>query len=163
MTSPQHIEQPIIHHLMMITKKYLSSFADFTHDIPLERYHYALLYIYQNNQMLTQKDLAGYFQVDKSFMVSMIDYLSNNDFVYRETSTEDRRKHFIKLTDKALAFIPKINEAIIKTNQLALKDINNKDQEVLLELIKQLEVNLNVDSEHIINIDYTKSKNPNEN
>ncbi len=160
MTSSQNIEQPIIHHLIMITKKYLSSFSDFAHDIPLERYHYALLYIHQNSESLTQKDLANYFQVDKSFMVNMIDYLSTNDFVYRETSTQDRRKHLIKLTDKAKEFIPKINEAIKKTNQLSLKGINNTDQKLFFEIIKQLEINLNIDSEHIINVDYTKSKNP---
>ena len=158
MSKSPFTEQPIIHHLMMITKKYLSTFADLTTDIPLERYHYALLYIHQNNQTLTQKDLASYFQVDKSFMVNMIDYLTKNGFVFRETSTTDRRKHFIKLTDKAQEFIPKINDAIKKTNLLALKNVNNTNQKMLIDIIKQVEINLNIDSQHIINIDYTKAK-----
>lgn len=150
--------QPIIHHLLMITKKYLSVFADFTTEIPLERYHYALIYIHENNETLTQKDLAAYFNVDKSFMVNMIDYLSQNDFVYRETSSEDRRKHLIKLTKKALAYLPEITEAIQNANKLALANFSTPDQIKFLELIKQMELNLNVTNNHSITIDYKKSK-----
>lgn len=158
MTSNEAVEQPIIHHLIMITKKYLSTFSNFTQDIPLERYHFALLHIHQNKETLTQKDLADYFHVDKSFMVSMIDYLSASGFVYREVSAEDRRKHLIKLTQKAVQYIPKISQAIEETNQLAFSKITEQHKQILFETIKQLEVNLNIDSEHIITIDYTKSK-----
>nr|WP_294900774.1 MarR family transcriptional regulator [uncultured Pedobacter sp.] len=158
MLATDTIEKPIIHHLLLITKKYLSCFADFTHDIELERYHYVLLYIYQNKESLTQKDLADYFKVDKSFVVNMIDYLSKNDLVYRQTADEDRRKHFIKLTEKAHQFIPKINDAFIKTNQLALDGINESDKETFLAVIKQLEINLNISSEHIVTLNFLKSK-----
>lgn len=152
------ITQPIIHHIMLITKKYLSTFADHTHHIPLHRYHFALLYIYQHNESLTQKDLADYFNVDKSFMANMIDYLTNSGFVYRETSTKDRRKHLVKLTEKAHQYIPEINDAVKRSNQLALNHISENDRTVFFEVIKQLEVNLNIDSEHVITLDYKKSK-----
>lgn len=158
MLTPDETNQPIIHHLMMITKKYLSAFADFTYDIPLERYHYALLYIYEHKESLTQKDLAEYFHVDKSFMVTMIDYLSNNGFVYRETSVEDRRKHLIKLTEKAHQYIPKINQAIEKTNDLALKGISETNKALFFKVIQQLEINLNIDHTHQITVNYIKSK-----
>ncbi len=150
--------QPIIHHLMMISKKYLSIFDDFTNDIPLERYHYVLTYIHLHKESLTQKDLATFFHVDKSFMVNIIDYLSKTGFVYRETSLEDRRKHLIKLTEKAHQYIPEINDAIEKANQLALSNITDADKKVFLEVIKQIEINLNIDNNHTINIDYSKSK-----
>lgn len=152
------ISQPLIHHLLMISKKYLSIFAGFTSDIPLERYHYALIYIYQNNETLTQKDLADYFQVDKSFMVNIIDYLSKTGFVVRETSLKDRRKHFIKLTEKAHQYIPNIKSAIDKTNQLALNNITNEDKLLFTKIIKQVEMNLNIENNNTITIDYTKSK-----
>jgi len=158
MLSTDKIERPVIHHLMMITKKYLSTFADITADIPLERYHYVLLYIYKNKESLTQKDLADYFRVDKSFMVNMIDYLSKNDFVYRKTAEDDRRKHFIRLTEKAHQYIPKISEAFKQTNDLALNNISESEKNIFLEVIRQLEINLNIDREHIITIDYKKSK-----
>ncbi len=158
MSSNDITRQPIVHHLIMITKKYLSTFADFTQNIPLERYHYALIHIFEHKESLTQKDLAKYFHVDKSFMVSMIDYLSNNGFVYRETSAEDRRKHLIKLTEKAHQYIPEINLAIEKTNDLALGNISDANKTIFFEVIRQLEINLNIDSEHHITVDYTKSK-----
>ncbi len=152
-------EQPIIHHLMVITKKYLGAFADLTRYIPLERYHSVLLHIYQNQQKLTQQDLADYLLVDKSFVVSMVDYLSKSGFVYRETSIEDRRKHYIKLTEKAESFIPDINSAVKTANDLAFKGIEAADRTKFIELTKKLELNLNIPNEHTITIDYKKSKN----
>lgn len=158
MRPTEKTNHPIIHHLVLITKKYLATFADFTADIPLERYHYALLYIQQNNENLTQKDLAQHFNVDKSFMVSMIDYLTKHGFVYREIDINDRRKHLIKLTEKAALYLPKIDEAIEKTNRIALNMVSEDHKLLFWEVIKQIEINLNITREHNIIIDYTKSK-----
>lgn len=158
MLSTGTASQPIIHQLLMISKKYLSIFADVSKDIPLERYHYVIIYIYEHKERLTQKDLAEYFHVDKSFMVNMIDYLSKTGFVYRETGLEDKRKHLIKLTEKAHQYIPKINDAIVETNQLALSNIPGAHQSIFLEVIQQMEINLNINNNHIITIDYRKSK-----
>ena len=157
MTLTKPVEHPFIHHLVMITKKYLSNFADLTAEIPLERYHYALLYIYEQKERLTQQDLAEYFRVDKSFVVNMIDYLQKSGFVYRETSAEDRRKHFIKLTDKALEYIPKINVAYKESNDLGFTNISESDKKTFFDVIQQIASNLN-NSEHIVTLDYKKSK-----
>ncbi|HEX7367789.1 MAG TPA: MarR family transcriptional regulator [Pelobium sp.] len=158
MLSKEQATHPIVHHLVLITKKYLSTFADLTIDIPLDRYHYALLYIYQNNEKLTQQDLADYFKVDKSFMVNMIDYLVKKGFVYRKTDLDDRRKHLIKLTKKAHQFLPEINDALVKTNKKALELVTNEQLEVFWKVIQQIEVNLNIESQHNISIDFIKTK-----
>lgn len=158
MLSKEQAAHPIVHHLVLITKKYLSTFADLTIDIPLDRYHYALLYIYQNNEKLTQQDLADYFKVDKSFMVNMIDYLVKKGFVYRKTDLDDRRKHLIKLTKKAHQFLPEINDALVKTNKKALELVTNEQLEVFWKVIQQIEVNLNIESQHNISIDFIKTK-----
>ncbi|MFC5283796.1 MarR family winged helix-turn-helix transcriptional regulator [Pedobacter alpinus] len=152
-------EEPLIHPLIQITKKYLGAFADVTQHIPLERYHYVLVLILENNQTLTQKDLANYLLVDKSFMVNMIDYLTKNGFVFRETDKEDRRKHLIKLTQKAFDYIPEINKAIKEINDLALNGISETQRIIFTEVLEKIEQNFNINITHTISFDYKKSEN----
>ena len=151
-------EEPLIHPLIQITKKYLSVFADASQHIPLERYHYVLVFIEANHQKLTQKDLADYLLVDKSFMVNMIDYLTANGFVFRETSTEDRRKHLIKLTQKAFNYLPEIKQAIKNTNNLALEGLSESQKSIFKEVLEKLEQNLNITIKHTVSFDYKKSE-----
>lgn len=151
-------EEPIVHPMVQITKKYLGAFADATQHIPIERYHYVLVIIFENNQTLTQKDLANYLLVDKSFMVNMIDYLTTSGFVFRETSKEDRRKHFIKLTQKAFDYLPEIELAIKTTNDLAFQGISESERIIFSEIMERVEQNFNINIKHTVSFDYKKSE-----
>lgn len=149
-------EEPLIHSFIQITKKYLGAFADVTQNIPLERYHYVLVLIFENNQTLTQKDLANYLLVDKSFMVNMIDYLTKNGFVYRETDKVDRRKQLIKLTQKAFDYIPEINKAIKNINDLAFSGISEAERMIFTEVLEKIERNYHINIKHSVSFDYKK-------
>ncbi|MEO5911525.1 MAG: MarR family transcriptional regulator [Pelobium sp.] len=147
-------EEPLVHQLIQVTKKYLNAFSESTENIPLERYHYALLLIDENGESLTQKALAKLLEVDKSFMVGMIDYLTNSGYVYRETNAEDRRQHVIKLTEKAKEIIPEINQSIHTVNQKAFGNLPDEKVNLFYEMIGMLQTNLNAHNTHEIAIDY---------
>lgn len=149
--------EPFIHPLIQISKKYIGLFAEVSQNIPLERYHYVLVLIQENKQNLTQKDLAEFLLVDKSFMVNMIDYLTAEGFVYRETSKEDRRKHLIKLTDKAVKYLPSIKEAITNANNLALAGVSENHQSIFNEVLSVVEKNLKINNQYTVSFDYKKS------
>lgn len=151
-------EEPLVHQLIQVTKKYLIAFNEHTEKIPLERYHYALLLIDEHSENLTQKALAELLQVDKSFMVGMIDYLTNSGYVYREINADDRRQHVIKLTDKAKETIPEINQSIYNVNQKAFKNLSDEKINQFYEMIKALQTNLKTNNSHEIALDYQKSK-----
>jgi MarR family transcriptional regulator for hemolysin len=150
--------EPLVHQLIQITKKYLSAFSEFTQDIPLERYHYVLILVEQNQEKLTQKALAEMLQVDKSFMVNMINYLTKNDFVYRETNIEDRREQLIKLTGKAKKMIPSINRSIKELNTKAFYSLTDEKIKTFFEIIDTLQNNLNLINNHGIILDYQRLK-----
>jgi DNA-binding MarR family transcriptional regulator len=135
-------EEPLIYQMVQITKKYLSAFASLAKDIPLERYHYALLLIDEHQEKLTQKELAKLLQVDKSFIVSMIDYLASNELVCRETNCDDRRQHFLILTEKATKIIPMINQVYKSLNKQAFAGIEKDKINQFFEVIKDLQNNL---------------------
>lgn len=151
-------EEPLVHQLIQVTKKYLSAFSDITENIPLERYHYALLLIDEHHETLTQKALAELLQVDKSFMVSMIDHLTDSGFVYRETNCDDRRQQVIKLTVKAKETIPEIHQSIKLLNQKAFQSVSKEKMNAFFETIETLQNNLNTLITHEIVLDYKKSK-----
>jgi len=136
-------EEPLAHQLIQITKKYLGEFAQQSKEISLERYHYTLLLIYENNELLTQKDLADLLQVDKSFMVNMIDYLEQNGFVNRMTNNSDRRQYLIKLTDKAKAILLPINKLFTAVNKQALSGLPQSKIDCFYEVLNTLQQNLN--------------------
>ncbi|MDA9555222.1 MarR family transcriptional regulator [Pelobium sp.] len=154
----QKYEEPLVHQLIQITKKYLSAFGDIVQDIPLERYHYTLLLIDEHQETLTQKALAELLQVDKSFLVNMIDYLAENGFVYRETNSDDRRQQVIKLTAKAKTYIPEISACIKNLNQSALENIPKEHIQIFLNTITTIQNNLKTISSHEIVLDYKKMK-----
>ncbi|TKB96323.1 MarR family winged helix-turn-helix transcriptional regulator [Pedobacter cryophilus] len=151
-------EEPLIYQLIQITKKYLGAFSDISQHIPLERYHYALLLIDEHRETLTQKALAELLQVDKSFLVTMIDYLTSNGFVYRETNLEDRRQQVIKLTSKAKKVIPDIDTSFKTLNAKAFENIPEEDVKTFFKTIELLQGNLTHKHQHEVILDYKTIK-----
>ena len=136
-------EEPLAHQLIQITKKYLSEFAQQSKSISIERYHYTLLLIHKHNELLTQKDLADLLQVDKSFIVNMVDYLEENGFVIRQTNNKDKRQYLIKLTDNAKAILLPINTVFTTINEEALKGLSQNKIDCFFEVLNTLQLNLN--------------------
>lgn len=151
-------EEPLVYQLIQITKKYLGVFSDISQHIPLERYHYALLLIDEHHETLTQKALAELLQVDKSFLVTMIDYLTSNGFVYRETNLEDRRQQVIKLTTKAKKIIPEIDITFKTLNAKAFESIPKDDVKTFFKTIELLQSNLTHKHQHEVILDYKTIK-----
>jgi MarR family transcriptional regulator for hemolysin len=147
-------EEPLAHQLIQITKKYLSEFAQQSKSISIERYHYTLLLIHKHNELLTQKDLADLLQVDKSFIVNMIDYLEENGFVIRQTNNKDRRQYLIKLTDKAKDILLPINNVFTTINEEALKGLSQNKIDCFFEVLNTLQHNLSGTSIKDITLSY---------
>lgn len=151
-------EEPLAHQLIQVTKKYLSAFSHISNEIPLERYHYVLLLIDENNEGLTQKALTEILQVDKSFMVNMIDHLTEQGFTIRKCNPDDRREHFIKLTAKAKTIIPKIDKVFKQLNQQAFLNLSEEKIKIFYEVIDSFQKNFDIKSTHEIVLDYKKLK-----
>lgn len=158
MIKVEKYEEPLAHQFIQITKKYFSEFAQQSKGISLERYHYTLLLINENNEMLTQKDLADLLQVDKSFMVNMINYLEKNGFVNRITNMSDRRQYLIKLTDKAKGILLSINNVFTVINKEALKGLSQNKIDCFYEVLNTLQKNLSGANSKDITLNYKNLK-----
>ncbi|MEJ6981679.1 MarR family transcriptional regulator [Pedobacter sp. P351] len=147
------IKQPLAHLLVSVTKKYLSIFSQQTEGVGIDRYQYVLVLINLHDEKLTQKALSELLEVDKSYMVNIIDYLADKGYVVRETNLKDRRQHLIKLTEKARAVVPEIEQVIAGLNKKSMENLSEGQIEIFSEVLVQINSNLSggIPSEIIIN------------
>jgi MarR family transcriptional regulator for hemolysin len=136
------INQPLAQLLISVAKKYVSIFSQQTTGLDIDRYQYVLVLINLHQEKLTQKALAELLEVDKSFMVNIIDYLSEKGYVSRETNANDRRQQFIKLTKKAKSAIPKIEQTIAHLNDKATASLSESQIKIFTESLLQINCNL---------------------
>jgi MarR family transcriptional regulator, transcriptional regulator for hemolysin len=149
-------EQPLARLLVSVTKKYLSIFSQQTDGLDIDRYQYVLVLINSHKERLTQKELCKLIEVDKSFMVNIIDYLSSKGYVFRETDERDRRQQVIKLTEKAKQAIPQIEKVIERLNNKALDNLSEVQISTFWEVLKQIDLNLSEIKPKNITINYQK-------
>ncbi|MBC8054371.1 MAG: MarR family transcriptional regulator [Sphingobacteriaceae bacterium] len=136
------MKQPLAQLLVSVTKKYLSIFSQQTEGLDIDRYQYVLVLIKLHNEQLTQKALSELLEVDKSFMVNIIDYLSSKGYVLREKNLNDRRQQVIKLTDKAREAVPKIESVISRLNKKSLENVSANEIETFSNVLLQINNNL---------------------
>jgi MarR family transcriptional regulator, transcriptional regulator for hemolysin len=150
------LKQPLAHLLISVTKKYLSIFSQQTDGLDIDRYQYVLVLINLHQEKLTQKALCELLEVDKSFMVNIIDYLSSKGYVFRETDAMDRRQQLIKLTEKAKQAVPKIEDVISRLNNKSLENLSESQIQTFSEVLLQISCNLSAVKPKGITINYKK-------
>ncbi|WP_207429119.1 MarR family winged helix-turn-helix transcriptional regulator [Pedobacter sp. SYSU D00535] len=128
--------------MISVTKKYLSVFSQQTKGLDIDRYQYVLVVIDDQLQPPTQKALAEHFEVDKSFMVTMINYLSEKGYVYREQNESDKRQQLIKLTEKGKEAVPVIRAVVEDLNRKSLEHLTIKQIETFMEVLNRIDSNL---------------------
>ncbi|WP_207423990.1 MarR family winged helix-turn-helix transcriptional regulator [Desertivirga brevis] len=148
---------PLNRLLISLTKKYLSVFSQQTQGLDIDRYQYVLVLIQDNNEMLSQQALAEKLEVDKSYVVGIINYLEGKGYVRREKNENDRRQQMIKLTDKANEDIPKIRAVTERLNSKSLENFSEDQIKTLTSMLNQIESNLVDIKPFNIIINYKKS------
>jgi MarR family transcriptional regulator for hemolysin len=136
------MEEPLAQALTTVTKRYLYGLSKSLLHLSIDRYHYVLVLIDTHHEALSQKALAELLHIDKSYMVSMLDYLGENGYIIREKNPNDRREQLIKLTLKARTDLPVIKGAIEELNNRALKNINAADKIIFMEVLHSIQDNL---------------------
>ncbi|MES3018356.1 MAG: MarR family transcriptional regulator [Bacteroidota bacterium] len=136
------MEESLAQALSTVTKRYLYGLSKSLIHLSIDRYHYVLVLIDAHQENLSQKALAELLHIDKSYLVSMLDYLSDKEYIIREKNPNDRREQVIKLTLKAKKDLPVIRRAIEDLNNHSLKNINDKDRVIFMDVLRSIQNNL---------------------
>ncbi|MDB5119551.1 MAG: MarR family transcriptional regulator [Sphingobacteriales bacterium] len=148
--------EPITHSLIAVTKKYISAFAGKVMQLPLDRYHFILVSIENNQEKLTQKALGDILSIDKSYMVNILNHLEEKGYIIREKNINDRREQLIKLTEQAKKDLPLIKDAIKELNQKSLQNLTSKQIEIFNEVLHIIQNNLSDSVPAEIMLEYKK-------
>jgi len=136
------MNEPLAQSLISVTKKYLNSFSKEVPDLPIDRYQHVLVLIDDHQEKLSQKALAEYLQIDKSYMVTILDYLTEKGYVRREKNLNDRREQLIKLTPLGQQDVPLIREAVCRLNRRSLENLTEKEIQTFNSVLKTIQKNL---------------------
>lgn len=134
--------EPLANPFIAVSKKYLSALSKMVAQLSIDRYHYVLILIDSHDENLTQKALAEILHIDKSYMVTILDYLEERGYVMREKNPQDRREQLIRLTPKAESSIPIIREAIKELNEIAFQNICESNKQIFNEVLATIQFNL---------------------
>lgn len=137
------MREPLANPFLALSKKYLNVLSKMVHQLSIDRYHYVLVLIDSYKHPLTQKALAEILNIDKSYMVTILDYLEERNYIIREKNPQDRREQLIILTAKAKEDIPVIRDAIAVLNDSSLENLSIEQKNTFCEVLTIINDNLN--------------------
>lgn len=126
----------------VLTKSYVGALNKKCESLKIDRYHYTLTVIYNAKGKITQQDLADFLQIDKASVVRIVDFLVKQKLIKRETNSNDRRQHFLVVTETGVSEAKQIEIEINKMNKIALKGFSVKEVGVLFRALQKMETNL---------------------
>lgn len=124
--------------MALISEVYWSTLSSIMTPQGLDRYFSPLLYLNENSGKLTQKDLAEAIRRDKVHTMRIVDYLCEKDLLLRQQDVNDKRCQILIVTEKGKALVPKINDAIVKTDELIFHNFSKEEKEILKTGIRKL-------------------------
>lgn len=136
------MEEPLAHPLSLVSKRYLAELSKSLSNLLIDRHHNVLVLIEKHQEKLSQKELAEFLHIDKSYMVTILNYLEERGYVTRNKNLSDRREQVIKLTPLAKKDIPIIKDAIEKVNNQSLKNVSQSKKEIFNEVLNSIQGNL---------------------
>lgn len=92
---------------------------------------------------LTPGQLASLLGVRPPTVTKTVNRLQGQGYVEKRSSETDARQAKVFLTDEGRAAIKAIEKAVRKTEKLALKGLDKKEQKTLAKLLARIESNLN--------------------
>ena len=121
-----------------ISKVYLSTLSALMSDHNIERHFAAITYLYENNGLLTQNELAIAIKKDKVSTMRSVDYLCERGFLIRKKDKTDRRCYLLEVTKKGIELIPVLEAAIVKTNEILLAGLSVEEKNVYAKVMTNM-------------------------
>lgn len=143
-SSSAYSKPPLGKILSGIGKILLNELKEHLNYLDIERNYYALILIEEGKGKITQQNLATLLNTDKVSVVRVVDYLSNNGYIKRVNDKNDRRKHSLTLTKKAIKELPLIKKAIHEITNKALNGLPDNKIKELFNTLNHIKNNLNL-------------------
>lgn len=95
-----------------------------------------------DNDGCIQKDIAVGCQIEPASVTSILLTMEKRGFIIKTNSKDNRRVHYINLTEEGKIIAKKVRETMLIVEEKALINFSNEEKEVLLNLMKKINYNL---------------------
>jgi DNA-binding MarR family transcriptional regulator len=99
--------------------------------------HLVTLTVLRDYGSPTQQALAAALQTDRTNLIGLLNELESDGLVLRRRSTEDRRRHFVELTDQGTARLAEAEAALAAVEDEVLGALDAEQRETLYQLLAQ--------------------------
>lgn len=89
----------------------------------------------------SQVELAELLFKDVASITRMIELLVKENFVFREENKDDRRKKYLKISEKGKRVLELAIPIISKNREIAQKNISEEEKEALIKLLNKIILN----------------------
>lgn len=127
------------------TKQYIGFITKYLESLPIERYYYVLLIVHKAENQLTQNQLSELLETDKASTVRIIDYLQKKNMLKRSVNPNDRREHFVLLTESAEKYLPLIEKGFETVNELILNGMSDNEKNSFYSIVNKMIDNLSTE------------------
>lgn len=99
--------------------------------------HLVTLTVLRDYGSPTQQALAAALQTDRTNLIGLLNELETEGLVLRRRSTEDRRRHFVELTDEGSQRLAEAEAALLAVEDEVLGALDADQRETLYQLLAQ--------------------------
>lgn len=132
---------PFIELVYETFKRYKHLCAQRMQSLGLEKY-YSILLTIQNSDHCCQQDIAERLNLDKSALVSKIDFLVEAGYLQRIADKTDRRRNMLLLTDKAQEAIAQVRSITDDLEKEITHGLSAYDMKQLLNYVHVIAQNI---------------------
>jgi len=112
-------------------------------DLDLSKMQFIILKNVQENEGISQNDLAFFSKRDKSSLTRMINTLIKKGYITKCCSKEDKRKNNIHITPKGVEIISEATPYFHTMARLIENNLTEEEIEVAKNIFKKIQKNIN--------------------
>ena len=104
--------------------------------------HMILMYLYKNNEKISQKDIAKHFEISAAAVAVSLKKLEAGGYIERNCSKNDNRYNEIQITDKGKDIVDFSHSLFEEIDTQTFDGINEQEKQTLVNLLDKIRSNL---------------------
>jgi DNA-binding MarR family transcriptional regulator len=133
-TQTRHRSSALLDHLARLTRLRAESALA---PLGLRPRHLVALTVLREHGSPTQQALAAALQTDRTNLIGLLNELESDGLILRRRSSEDRRRHFVELTDDGGKRLAEAETALAAAEDDVLGALDAEQRETLYQLLAQ--------------------------
>ncbi len=109
-------------------------------DLALTPKQFVALEFISNNPHISQKEIAHHIGTTPAVMVNILDALTDRGLVERVRAAEDRRRHYVRLTEAGIALLVELRRIALEMEVVFAEEagVTAEERETLIQILRKI-------------------------